>query len=33
VWTLDPGQGALILVAWIVVLMTAAVILLKRRDA
>lgn len=33
IWILDPGQGALILVAWIVVLMTTAAILLKRRDA
>ena len=32
-WVLEPWQGALGLVAWVVVLLTAAIVQLKRRDA
>ncbi|MDL5350924.1 ABC transporter permease [Microbacterium sp. zg-YB36] len=32
-WLTEPWQGALVLVAWAVVLFTAAAVLLKRRDA
>ena len=32
-WTLDPWHGGLILVGWIVLLLSTAVVLLKRRDA
>ncbi|GGD46404.1 ABC transporter permease [Microbacterium faecale] len=32
-WILEPWQGALGLVAWVVVLLTTAVVLVKRRDA
>ncbi|WAB84664.1 ABC transporter permease subunit [Microcella daejeonensis] len=31
--TLDPGQGALVLVAWVVVILALGAVLLKRRDA
>jgi len=33
VWIMEPWQGGLVLVAWVVVLMSVAAILLKRRDA
>ncbi len=33
VWVLEPWQGALGLVAWTVVLVTTAIVLVKRRDA
>lgn len=33
VWVLEPWQGGLVLVGWIVVLFAAAAVLLKRRDA
>jgi ABC-2 type transport system permease protein len=32
-WTIEPWAGGLILVAWVVVLFSAAIVLLKRRDA
>jgi ABC-2 type transport system permease protein len=32
-WTLEPWQGLVVLVAWVVVLFTTAAVLLKRRDA
>lgn len=32
-WVLEPWQGALGLVAWAIVLLTAAIVLVKRRDA
>ena len=32
-WLTEPWQGGLVLVAWAVVLFTAAAVLLKRRDA
>ncbi|RUQ98140.1 ABC transporter permease subunit [Labedella endophytica] len=32
-WVLEPWQGALGLVMWVVVVFTAAIVLLKRRDA
>jgi len=32
-WTFEPWQGGLVLVAWVVVLFATAVVLLKRRDA
>lgn len=32
-WITEPWQGALVLAAWVVVLLTAAAVLLKRRDA
>jgi len=32
-WITEPWQGALVLAAWVAVLLTAAAVLLKRRDA
>ncbi|GAA2081531.1 ABC transporter permease subunit [Microbacterium hatanonis] len=32
-WTIEPWAGGLILVAWVVVLFSTAIVLLKRRDA
>ena len=32
-WVLEPWQGALGLAAWVIVLLTTAIVLVKRRDA